>query len=255
MTPPREEDFFIGWASPSKRLAGFLCLISAFLLAVFIGVSVAVGASRPDPGPGALRGDWGRQTVTGVMHMNPYPTVIVTKGSKRIPEGHTLMLSASSKRGVQGRANKLDGKLVEVSGIILKRGTLDMLQVRGGRNGVKAAKGDVPQTAPDELLGRWRLTGEVCDGKCLAGAMRPGSGLAHKACAILCLTGGVPPVLVTTKPVEGTQFVMLGDKDGLPLGDRLNDFVGQLAMFEGDLVRRGDILIFNADLETGQFIK
>jgi len=60
---------------------------------------------------------------------------------------------------------------------------------------------------------------------------------------------------VTTKPVEGTQFVMLGNKDGLPLGDRLNDFVGQLAMFEGDLVRRGDILIFNADLETGQFIK
>jgi hypothetical protein len=156
------------------------------------------------------------------------------------------MLAGQGKRGVLDRAAPLDGKLVQAKGIILKRGDLDMLQLQGGANGLSGAEGDgaVPGATP---LGRWKLAGEICDGKCLAGAMRPGTGLAHKACANLCLAGGVPPVFVSSQPVEGSQYLLLADADGGPLPDWLYDQTAIFLSIEGDIERRGDLLIFRVD--------
>lgn len=247
---PDDKPFFIGWAAPPKPLRGFLLSFAALLIAGFAGLAVAIGAAKPDPGPAAFRFDWGRQTLEGVLAAKPYPTVTVTKGAERIEVGHTLMLSGQGKRGVQARATDLDGQLVEASGIILKRGALDMLQARGGENGLKSIGDGAARMPEDEALGRWRISGEVCDGKCLAGAMRPGTGLAHKACANLCLYGGAPPVLVASAPVEGSQFLLLGAANGEPLGDEVYDLVARMVTLEGDLVRRGDLLIFLADLDS-----
>ena len=247
---PNDTPFFIGWAAPPKPLRGFLFAFAALLIAGFAGLALAIGAAKPDPGPAAFRFDWGRQTVEGVLLAKPYPTVTVTKGSDRVEVGHTLMLSGQGKVGVQSRAADLDGRLVEASGVILKRGALDMLQARGGENGLKSIGEDGIIQPKDEPLGRWRISGEVCDGKCLAGAMRPGTGLAHKACANLCIYGGAPPVLVASAPVEGSQFLLLGAANGEPLGDRVYDLVARMVTLEGDLVRRGDLLIFLADLDA-----
>ena len=255
MTDPKSKVFFIGWAAPPKQLRGFLAAIAGLLIVGFAGLAVAIGATKFDPGPAAFRFDWGRQTVEGVLVAKPYPTVTVTKGSERVDVGHTLMLSGPGKRGVQSQAEKLDGALVEASGVMLKRGALDMMQARGGANGLKAVEGAAPgQSTPvaDEPLGRWRISGEICDGKCLAGAMRPGTGLAHKACANLCLYGGAPPIMVASEPVEGSQFLLLGNADGAPLGEELYDLVARMVTLEGDLVRRGDLLIFLADLSAAR---
>jgi hypothetical protein len=103
----------------------------------------------------------------------------------------------------------------------------------------------LPQPIP---LGRWRITGEICDGKCYAGSMRPGAGIAHRACANFCLIGGVPPVFVSTAPVEGTSFMLLADAAGGPLPDKLYNLVALRVQLEGDLERRGDLLVFKVDL-------
>lgn len=250
MKPPIEQDFFIGWARPPKRLARFLLAVSALLIAGFAGLALAIGAARPDPGPAAFRFDWGRQTFTGVLVARPYPTVTVAVGAERVASGHTIMLVGQGKQGVQTRAAALDGRMVEASGVVLERGPeLDMLQARGGADGLKLVEGEAPSIA-DEALGRWRVTGEICDGKCLAGAMRPGTGLAHKACANLCIYGGAPPVFVASAPVEGSQYMLLANAEGGPLGAELYDLVARMATLEGDLYRRGDLLIFHTDLAT-----
>jgi hypothetical protein len=41
------------------------------------------------------------------------------------------------------------------------------------------------------------LAGEIVDYKCFLGAMKPGDGKTHKACAALCISGGIPPMLVS----------------------------------------------------------
>ena len=225
-------------------------LVSLGLVLCFGALGFAIGATQDDPGDGAFRGDYGRQTVTGVLRALPYPTVRITAGSEQLPVGHTLMLSGGGKRGVQGRAEALDGQLVTVSGTLLERGALDMLQLRGGDNGMRAAEGDAAVPDP-EPLGRWRLRGEICDGKCLAGAMRPGRGIAHNACAQLCLVGGVPPVFVSTGAVEGQQFMLMGDAAGGPLSPALLARTATSIELEGHIERRGDLLVLLVDGVVG----
>ena len=236
------EPFFIGWAKPPRSLRAFLVVCAVVLVAGSGAAGYLVAATASDPGAGAFRFDWGRQTVVGRLEALPYPVLHVSE-SPRHPAGHTLLLSAAGKNGVQRRAAPLDGRLVQASGVLIKRGALDMLQVRGGADGLSAVEGaEVPPT-PLKPLGRWRLTGEICDGKCYAGAMRPGTGLAHKACANLCLIGGVPPVLVTTAPVEGERFLLIAGADGGPVTPALLDHVATLVQVDGDVERRGSLLV------------
>ena len=91
------------------------------------------------------------------------------------------------------------------------------------------------------------MVGEICDGKCETGAMRPGNGLAHRACAILCLAGGVPPVFVTAGPVEGSGFLLLAGADGGPIPASLRALTALRVVIDGTLERRGDLLVFRAD--------
>jgi hypothetical protein len=99
-------------------------------------------------------------------------------------------------------------------------------------------------------LGKWRLSGEICDGKCLSGAMRPGRGLSHRACANLCLIGGVPPVFVSAEPVDGEEFFLMADENGDPLPDQYLDHVAVYISLDGEIERRGNIRVFKVALNT-----
>lgn len=250
MRTPRKDIFFIGFLNDwPVGLTRFLPVCAVLLVCVFAGLGFAVSATQDDPGDGRFRGDLGRQELTGIVHAQPYPTLWITEGSEMFPEGHVMMLSGGGKRGAMA-AEKFDGKLTKVQGLPLTRGDLDMLQLAGGQRRPMEAEGEGPTFPEDEDLGRWRITGEICDGKCLAGAMRPGIGLAHKACANLCLVGDIPPVFATTGPVEGERFLLMAGPDGGPMPATMYDFTAVLVEIEGDVLRRGDLLIFRIDPET-----
>lgn len=249
-----KQPFFVGYLPLPKALRTFLLLVSVLFVSGLAGLGLALGTAQDDPGPGAFRFDYGPQTVTGVIELTPYPLVRVTLGNDRIAPGDTLMLAGQGKTNVEDRARPLEGQLAQVTGIVLERGDLYMLQVNGGANGLAAAEGIVPEleTVP---LGRWKLAGEICDGKCLAGAMRPGRGIAHKACANLCLLGGVPPVFVSTQPVDGSEFLLVTGPDGSALPPAAYDHIAQYVSLEGEVERRGDLLVLRMDPATLQVLE
>ena len=247
MNSSNNDPFFVGYLSTPKKLLPFLFTAAFVAIAGFAAMALLIGAKQDDPGDASFRFAWGAQTLTGVLEAAPYPIVHVTAGTKHIPTGRTIMLSGNGKRGVASRAQPLDGQLVQVTGIALKRGDLDMLQLRGGTKGLKKAENGVGQSVPVKQLGGWRLTGEICDGKCLAGAMRPGRGLSHKACANLCLNGGLPPVFVSTAPVDGRSFFLMGSLDGKALTPDVFDHVALYITLEGLVERRGQLHIFKID--------
>ena len=249
----KKAPFFVGYLPVPRLLRRFLLGVSVLFVVVFAAVGLTLGVAQDDPGEGAFRFDYGRQTVTGVIELTPYPLVRVTAGNDRIKAGTTLMLAGQGKGSVDQRAIPLAGKLAKVSGVVLERGDLNMLQLRGGQQGISAVEGTAP-TQTSEPLGRWKLAGEICDGKCLAGAMRPGRGLAHKACANLCLIGGVPPVFVSSQAVAGSEFLLITGPDGGPLPKSAYDHVAQFISIEGDVERRGDLLVLRMDPETLQVL-
>lgn len=238
--------FFVGYSGVPEGLRVFLLVVAAALVGFFGVLGWAMGTAQDDPGQGAFGA---RNDVTGVLEMTPYPVVHVLDGTESVPAGTTLMLSGGGKNGAIERGEALAGQMVVASGALLARGDLQMLQLRGGRNGLVAAEGEGAAPEPEDL-GRWRLAGEICDGKCLAGAMRPGRGLAHKACANLCLIGGIPPVFVSSQPVEGEEFLMITGPEGTVLPEAAYDHVAQYVSAEGRITRHGDLLVFAIEPDT-----
>ena len=232
---PPPADFFIGWAAAPPR--ALRALLASLVLCVPLGfgtLGLVLGRAADDPGAGAFDWDAGEQRLVGIATARPYPLLA-------LPSGHTLMLVGLGKSGVD-LDPALDGRRVAASGVIIRRGMLDMLQVDA------LAPEDGPALVPVPVpLGRWRVVGEICDGKCETGAMRPGNGLAHRACAILCLAGGVPPVFVTAGPVEGLGFLLLAGADGGPIPASLRALTALRVVIDGTLERRGDLLVFRAD--------
>lgn len=233
--------FFIGWSPRSAApLAGFLVMLTVLVLGGAGALALALGARVGDPGGG----EWlGERTVSGVILQHPYP-VLVTDPDATYPEGHALLLSGAGKVGEQAEAERFAGQRVRVTGAVVKRGDIDMLLVDAVQADAAPLAGPVPTTP----LGTWRVVGEICDGKCVAGVMRPGDGLSHKACANVCILGGVPPVLVTTGPVEGRRFMLMGDPDGRTLPDSFRDHVGVKRRMEGTVTRVADMLVFHTDV-------
>jgi len=236
----KRDVFFVGWSPRSALpMIWFLGAMLLVLVGASAGLALALGSTVNDPGGGDFTGD---QVVIGVMVTAPYP-VIVTDPSPAFPAGHTVLLSGGGKRGVQDQAAPLAGQRVRATGAGVKRGEIDMLLV----DTLAAEPGNAPVPAERDL-GVWRLSGEICDGKCVLGVMRPGDGPTHKACANVCLTGGVPPVFVATAPVQGTRYMLMGDAKGGRLPDALRDGTGVIRRYDGSVRTLGDVLVFRADV-------
>ena len=244
--------FFIGYLNRVSRDLGlFLLAVAAVLLAGFAGLGLALGVAVDDPGDGDFAWQLGTQHFVGVVEPGPYPVLRLPPDAAH-PAPRTIMLVAAGKHGAQAAAAPHAGAAVTASGVVIKRGPLDMLQLDGELQALADAPAFTP--APPVPLGRWRLAGEICDGKCYAGAMRPGRGLAHKACANLCLLGGVPPVFVSSGTVAGRSFFLLTAEDGGPLPDHVRDLVGLGVELEGRIVRLDDLLVFEVDLDRAKLL-
>jgi hypothetical protein len=227
--------FFIGWSACRARpFLGFLTLTTGALIVGFAALSFALGVVVDDPGGGDRIGP---RELSGTLIADPYP-MIVTDSDR-----HTIPLSGGGKRGVQEVARQLDGKHVRAAGDMVKRGDRDLLLTYE----LQETPGEaIPPRR--ESLGTWRLTGEICDGKCSLGVMRQGNKPAHKACANVCLLGGVPPVLITSTPVFGTRYLLMGDVDNHGLPDAFRDHVAVTRRMDGVVERVGDVLVFRTDV-------
>ena len=243
----KDYGFFVGYFKSMPRpIALFALAVGAALVGAAAASGFLLAYSSDNPvdrtyGPGAM--------VSGIYQAQPYPHVRMVP-DKDHPGGHTLLLAGDGKRGAQSVGDTFAGKAVDVTGGLLKRGTIDMLIV-DTINASTAAAQPVSVAVP---LGRWRIGGEVCDGKCVAGAMKPGTGLAHKGCANLCIAGGLPPLLVTEQPIDGANFLLLANAGGGPLAaGTWENMVARPVILEGDVERRGDVLVMKIDPAKAAF--
>jgi hypothetical protein len=234
------DEFFVGW---ERRLPRGLLLpllgVALGLLTLALLVPLALGRATDDPGSGDWAGD---VEMHGTLTALPYPLLRLPADSSH-PDGHTVLLSAAGKAQV---STALAGRAVAAAGVLLKRGDLQMLVVNDPKR-LSAFGQTLPAPASSVALGRWAIVGEICDGKCASGAMRPGTGIAHRACASLCFAGDIPPVFVSVQPAEGASFFLLADADGGPMPAALRRLVGLRIRLEGALERRGDLLVFRVD--------
>ena len=246
MTAKPNDPFFVGYFKKvPKPIAALAMAAAAAITGILIAEALILPLGAGDPGAGRYANDLQGARLDGVIDRRPYP-ILRTPAHGDTP-ARAYLLGGQSKTGVEAKADALGLQPVEVGGVFVRRGDLTML-LAGPDDmtpGGAAAAGFRPAASED--LGHWRLTGEICDGKCYAGAMKPGRGLAHKACANLCIQTGLPPVLVMELPVAGKTVVLLAAEDGGPMPDALFDLTARPVEMEGRLERRDDLLILRID--------
>lgn len=217
------DEFYVGYLSTPRRLRLWL-LRTVLVVGIACTAAVAVIATgQRDPGPGIWRTD-DVQTFTGTLLAEPYLMLVED-------DGRSLLLTGPTKEGADAWAGDLIGKRVTLRGHAVVRGDLRLVSI------AEVPAPIVPVPTPtsmrpgdlafgvDGKTGSYgetvTLAGEIIDPKCYAGAMKPGDGKAHKACAALCIRGGIPPVLAGTSSGH-TRFLVMTDSNGNRLtGDRL----------------------------------
>jgi len=160
-----------------------------------------------------------------------------------------LLLVGEGKRGIGEVPAELDGRFVEVRGDLIERGAPRLLTLSGASSiELRETESSVPPGFPaKESLGPTTLRGSIFDPKCYFGAMKPGEGEVHKACATLCISGGIPPMFMTVDPTGRRSYFLITGTTGEPLREPLLEFVADPVEVDGVVWRRGDLLLFGID--------
>jgi len=225
-----EEPFFVGWspelAKPTRR---FLLTAGAGLAVGAGAVGLSLGAAAPHPGPGFW--DQGKKVaVTGTIYPGPYLHLL----TEDLGDGPrmVLLVGAGKDRVTVRPALTFTG--AAVTGTLIERGAHAMM----------AVDGVYPDPAPGRVLpgpatdlGEAVMTGEILDAKCWFGAMRPGHGKTHKACAALCATGGLPLAFCETgRCSDGKAALLLLNERGQAFGREILPLVADPVMVRGRIV-------------------
>jgi hypothetical protein len=251
------DEFFVGYAATMPR--GILSRVRLALFGIFLagaGVALAGAILQRDPG----RAEWAAtSTVEGVFRARPYPRIVIDEGDAAT----TLLLVCEGKHapgadfwcgpapdGVGSPwvsadrvldPDRLEGASVRATGRRIRRldathrgpAIFELAPATGGFEVISAATPVAP--AQRETGGATvTLIGEIVDPKCFMGVMKPGDGRTHRACAWLCVRGGIPPVLVVDEP-QGRRAVVLASADGGPANAQVLDFVGDTVEVTGML--------------------
>lgn len=240
---PDSDPFFIGWLPMPPAYRRFLIPVSAALLALAAVVAATVALLQRDAGGG--RWEPVEETIDGVAFAQPYAMLLVPGDPPS-----TMLLVESGKFGALERVRTLtdgagQGVPVRVTGTRLHRDGRSMLELAPGERGlVRLSEADARPLRPlsrpptEPVTDAVTLHGEIIDPKCYLGAMKPGGGKTHKACAMLCIAGGIPPMLVTPE-----AYYLLVTDEGEAANAMLLPYVGDTVRLRGTLERRGDMWV------------
>lgn len=242
-----KNDFFVGWSAETPSAdRRFLLGASLGLIAGAVGLGASLALNRPLVGDGVW--DQGTaHTLRGLLSRDPYP---VLRTRSLDGELRTVFLASSGKTAPRIDARYFDHS-ADIAGTLITRGRHTMMAVAK----VEAASADFDAAAfsSPALVDRGpvMLTGEILDAKCWFGAMRPGYGKTHKACAALCARGGLPLAFCQIGACgDGADAPLLLDENGRAFGREILSLVADPVMLQGRLVAVGDVVQVRAPLDA-----
>ena len=242
-----KREFYVGYLkTPSGIKRGLLVLVPLLLVSMVV-VAALVPAEQDDPGTGT----WDLDTtteLTGVVLAEPYPQVLVAQDGGGV---RTVLLASQVKSGVHDRVTEISGQTATVRGNLIERDGRALMTLLDDASGVEAASalGGTALPTP-QATGRFELTGQIIDPKCYLGAMKPGEGKIHKACATLCIKGGVPPMFMTRDADDQRTLYLLTGANGEAVFDSIERYIADPITAEGVIERHGDLAWFKIDAAT-----
>jgi len=250
------DEFYIGWeAKAAPGIGKTVCNAVVVLLAMALLAPVLLAVSQRMIGASVF--EWGtHKSFSGVLQTRPYPHLLVSRpgNALTLPRFSTYYLVAPWKFGLKPETiAPLDGKSVTLKGMLIYRGNQTMIEVLPGSIQLtNLAAAALPQSVP---LGKQTLVGEIVDSKCFLGVMNPGQLTPHRTCAIRCISGGVPPILLVHQEIGPPIHLLIVSTDGSAVNKQVLDKVAEPLEITGEVERQGELLILRADPATYRRIR
>lgn len=236
------EDFYIGYApNAPRRLRKLLRNVCLALLGLAALVALVLAFSLQKLPLSMF--EFGRaQEFAGIIQAAPYPTLLVKNGTSLTQ----YLLVAEGKHGMEVAG--VTGQTVKLKGTRIYRDGLMMLEVVTGSLQLISTAATTP--LPTQELGTFTLVGEIVDSKCYLGVMNPGHTKVHRECAVRCISGGIPPMLVA-HDAEGNKIALqLVSSKGESVNQEVLDLVAEPVAITGQVWQAGEQLLFKADPKT-----
>jgi hypothetical protein len=249
-----KDEFYIGWearAAPGIGRTVRKAVVVVLVLALLVPAVLALSQRMI----GASVFEWGKhKTFSGILQIQPYPHLLVSRPGKvdGLSAFSTYYLVAPWKFGLDREAIALlDGKPVTLKGTLMYRDNQTMIETKpewiiASTNDERRARSD----PPCQSFGKQTLVGEIVDSKCFLGVMNPGQLTPHRACAIRCISGGVPPVLLVRQKSGSAIYFLLVSADGKPVNEQVLELVAEPVEITGEVERQGELLILRANPAT-----
>jgi hypothetical protein len=248
------DDFYIGWQNQAPKAVGshvrktvlFLLLLAPVLSITFVLAQKTVGRAVFE---------WGTiKTFSGILRTQPYPHLLVERPGRASGALSAYYLVAPFKFGLKPEAiAAFDGKPVSLKGTLIYRGNQTMIETRPETIQPAQPSSQLKTfttTKQAENLGRQTLVGEIVDSKCYLGVMNPGQLTPHRACAVRCISGGIPPVLLVRPNTGPPLYFLLVSSDGRAVNKQVLDMVAEPVQITGDVEKQGELLVVRADPQT-----
>ncbi len=240
------DEFFVGWQERQPSGLGLRSRwVALGLIGLVVGVSLVVSLSQQPFA--AVTFEYGRpREFSGRLQVTPLPMLWVLPPN-RDPQvasaGYALV--AVGKHGADSALVGWHDRSVTLRGTLIRRGGRAMIEVVP--DSLVAAQVQAPRLPRVERLGVRTVEGVIADGKCFLGVMNPGEGKVHRDCAVRCLSGGVPALLLAADPVAQERWIWLAAPDGGSLGREALDRVAELVRVRGEMVRIDDQLFLETE--------
>ncbi len=227
----RAPDFFIGWDSniPSS-VSSFTRRLVLVLLIATTGIGLITAAFQRTISSGKF--EFGKvRDFSGILLKEPVPMLLADDDS----EGKNLYyLVAVGKHGLEGEvAGQYHLRHVSLKGTFIGDNLEAMIEV--ARDSISVTGPALSNPLEKSEVVPTQITGEIVDSKCHLGVMNPGRFKPHRACAIQCISGGIPPILVArTEDGQLAHYLLVGE-DGSAINTAVIDYIAEPVRVSGAL--------------------
>lgn len=233
------EEFYVGYLPQAPRRLGKLTRnvgIALLILAAVVALTLPLGLQKLP----LSAFEFGQvRDFEGIVQAKPYPTLLVRQGNALAQ----YLLVAEGKHGAEVAG--FDGKTVKLQATRIYRDGLTMLEVV--TDSLQTVNDTAITNLPTNDLGTFTLVGEIVDSKCYLGVMNPGETKVHRECAVRCISGGVPPMLIARDVAGNKVALQLVSASGAPVNQDVLDFVAEPVEIRGQVVRAGEQLFLKAE--------
>lgn len=237
-------DFYVGYRQTAPAALGrFLRRVTIGLLLGAVAVAGLATAAQGPFGDGVFEFGEPRE-LTGIVLGEPLPQLLVREDGGGAWVHHPLV--ARGKHGAAAPIAGHAGEMVRLSATRIRRDGITMLELVPGSIERTRETLRIADLGRGVDLGRRTLHGEIVDAKCWLGVMKPAAGKPHRACASLCIRGGVPAALLSGEGEDRSLYLLVDDGGG-PVGPRLLDRVAEPVTVTGRVSRHGDLLVLAAE--------